>query len=59
MGQKCNACKLDKKILKQFEQDYVDGMNVHQLHKKYGLSYQSTQFHIQSHHPEKIIPESQ
>jgi len=54
MPRYCKCCELGKKIVKQIEADFIDGVNKNQLAKKYGVSYDSISFHLNNHLPMKI-----
>lgn len=54
MPNTCKTCQLDKKIMKQLEYDFVNGMNKYQLSHKYDVSYDSIAFHLNNHLPMKI-----
>lgn len=55
MPQTCRVCGLSPEKRKQLEIEFINGKNIHQLSKTYGMSESSVKFHTDNHLPEKLV----
>lgn len=55
MPQSCRVCKLPPKERNQLEKSFIDGVNIYQLTKMYGISDTSIKSHVENHLPEKLV----
>lgn len=55
MAQVCKACELGSNTVQKLEKDYVDGMSVSSISRKYKVAYFSIRYHIENHLPDKLV----
>lgn len=54
MPAQCKVCALGPAVVRQLESDWINGVNVFQLYKKYGPSNDSIHYHLKHHLPKRI-----
>ena len=54
MAQVCRVCQLGRSTVLKLEQDYINGLSKTNIHRKYGIGYDSVIYHIDNHLPLKI-----
>ena len=55
MAQKCRVCELGATTVQQIEKDFIDGMSISALSKKYHVAYFSLDYHTKHHLPNKLV----
>ena len=55
MPQKCRVCALGLNMIQRLEMDYVDGMSISAISRKYEVEYHSINYHMEKHLSDKLV----